>query len=436
MKPVISSTVLGFAITLAGFAGLLDGCQSTVEAQRPVRHETIRSDLPPGLAADYYRMSNRSLANHVQPVQLVTPQGCTIELAGNGTYGSATETKVTVGMMIGPVYRFRISSLPLPGHETDALYPSVEVINRLFPPKGLETEFPIQVALSRDDILQAIEGRMVTKVIYLEDPDGSMPHRHQQDRQPSFDVGGGEDPLRAAEQLGRPMAILRLGSRIPMPNDPTERFDFGSPPPNVLPNPQQGVVFDEDYLQQIRQQPAYDLIGQTDGMSDKEVPILTVQSPIQKIESREAKNTMPDLGRLEVPKRPSNVPAVKFEPVYQSQSRPVEQPEVVRESMGQLQTGQQVPLIRRSTSQSLAHPKMDQVAMAARAQYEAAVAEAALEERVKQVSMQQPVSIEPPAPVIQSDGPTGQRQSVDQEATKQLGPTNLTPRRPDQLNRF
>jgi hypothetical protein len=47
--------------------------------------------------------------------------------------------------------------------------------------------------------------------------------------QPWFDVGGGRDPLAVADGLGRPVAILRMGGRVPdQGNDPG--FFFGSPP--------------------------------------------------------------------------------------------------------------------------------------------------------------------------------------------------------------
>ena len=41
-----------------------------------------------------------------------------------------------------------------------------------------------------------------------------------------FDVRFNEDPLRVADQLGRPMAILRLGSKQPRMDRQTGRFMF------------------------------------------------------------------------------------------------------------------------------------------------------------------------------------------------------------------
>lgn len=208
-------------------------------AQRPIRHELIRGDMPPGLAADYYRMSNPALAHYVQPVRVVGPPGSRIEIAAQGGFRSTNASKVTVGMQIGPVYRLKVTNIPeSPGKE---LYPSIEILNRLYPPEGLENDFPIQVVLGKDDLKQALAGNLVTKVIYLENPDTALPHRHREDQQPFIDVGGGEDPLRASEKLGRPMAILRVGSRVPMPSDRMAQFGFHAPTPRILPEPQKNM---------------------------------------------------------------------------------------------------------------------------------------------------------------------------------------------------
>ena len=130
MKRTATQIALGLALTLTGMFS------APASAQRPIRHELIRGDMPPGMAAAYSRMNNRSLVNHAQPVQFAVPDGTIIELGGNGGFSSATESKVTVAMSVGPVYRFRISNLPVVNGESLQLYPSVEVINRLHRPQS------------------------------------------------------------------------------------------------------------------------------------------------------------------------------------------------------------------------------------------------------------------------------------------------------------
>jgi hypothetical protein len=83
----------------------------------------------------------------------------------------------------------------------------------------LENEFPIPVVITESDVRHAMEGRLVTKVIYLEDSETALPRGGKKEDQPWFDVSASQDPVRAAEGLGRPMAILRIGSRVPTPEE-------------------------------------------------------------------------------------------------------------------------------------------------------------------------------------------------------------------------
>lgn len=205
-------------------------------AQQPMQGASLRRGLPPGVAANLYRSSRPSLASKVQPVRVISPTGSKLDVAYHDGFSETGASQVSVGMMIGPVYRFKISNIPQ--HPDKELYPSIEILDALCPPEGMENDFPIQVVIEQDDLQQALAGRLVTKVVYLEDPETAMPHRHRAGTQPFFDVGRGGDPLRAAAQLGRPMAILRIGSRIPMPSDLADQFNFSAPPATLLPDPQ------------------------------------------------------------------------------------------------------------------------------------------------------------------------------------------------------
>lgn len=208
------------------------------QALQPVRHNLIRGDMPPGMAAQFYQVSDPALRGHVQPVQLVAPTDTTIEIGDAASnFGQARTSQMSIGMAVGYVYRFKLSNLPVLNAVGESLYPSIEVFGKLSPPAGLEKDFPIQVVVTPDDIELALTGRMVTRVIYLEDPRGDLPHLHTTTDQPSIDVPRGQDPLRAAEQMGRPMAILRMGSRVPMENEIAEWFTFGIAAPTVLPDP-------------------------------------------------------------------------------------------------------------------------------------------------------------------------------------------------------
>jgi hypothetical protein len=133
------------------------------------------------------------------------------------------------------VYRFRVDFVDFETPRT--VYPSVEILDRLYTPKGLENQFPVPVVITEDDLAQASGGKMVTKVIYLERSESTVPRRPVETEQPWFDVKGGQDPLHVATSLGRPLAILRIGSRVPTAGELAGPSAFDSSRPVVLPDP-------------------------------------------------------------------------------------------------------------------------------------------------------------------------------------------------------
>jgi hypothetical protein len=125
------------------------------------------------------------------------------------------------------VYRLKLASLPeFPGVE---LYPTVELIDRLHPPCGREAEFPVPIAFTEQELRSAIQGRLVTKVVYLEQPDRAIPERGSNASRTRI-ARPRENALAAADEAGRPMAIVRLGGRLPDPRAPEpEFFGHGGP---------------------------------------------------------------------------------------------------------------------------------------------------------------------------------------------------------------
>ena len=204
-----------------------------------IKHNQVRGDMPPGVSADMSRMGNPELDYHIQPVQVIAPDGSQIEVGVDEGYVSFNSSRVSLGMFVGPVYRLKVTNINQ--HWGKSLYPSLELLDKLNPPKDLENDFPIQVVITQDDLEQAFKGNLVTKVIYLEDPHNALPQKHLVDKQPQVDVGRREDPMSVARTLGKPMAILRIGSRIPMANDRAD-FNFRSPEPQFLPDPQGNAV--------------------------------------------------------------------------------------------------------------------------------------------------------------------------------------------------
>jgi hypothetical protein len=130
--------------------------------------------------------------------------------------------------LIGQVYRLRVTNIPL---ETGVeVYPTIELIDRVNPPAGMERRFAIPIDLDLDDLREAAAGKFVTRIVYVEDPNSALPTAQEKDRIQWFDVGPGQDPLAVADQMGRPVAIIRLGSRLPT-GDPQadQNFCYGYP---------------------------------------------------------------------------------------------------------------------------------------------------------------------------------------------------------------
>ena len=213
------------------FAGTSQLAVATAQTGMTARHPLMSAGMPPGQVATAHVASDihhgATLINHIQPVRIVLPDEARASMPVGHGY-SESETDLQMGLMVGPVYRFRITGVPLA--EGAELYPTLEIIDRTYPPPGMALQYPIRIDIDREDLDAALNGQMVTRVVYLEDTEtaSTLP----QDDSPSrpMESGMGEDPLDLADALGRPVAILRIGSVLP-PSNPEllHRFHFGFP---------------------------------------------------------------------------------------------------------------------------------------------------------------------------------------------------------------
>jgi hypothetical protein len=136
--------------------------------------------------------------------------------------------RLLVGFQVGVLYRLQVTHIPeRPGLE---VFPTVEIIDRLYPPLGQALRFPIPIELTLEELELAAEGHFVTRVIYLEDPLAALPLADLPKHQRWIEARLGEDPLVMADHLGRPVAILRLGGRLPDKGQPDDVFLVGTPP--------------------------------------------------------------------------------------------------------------------------------------------------------------------------------------------------------------
>lgn len=204
----LASRVL-FCLSL--LAGLLTN--SLASGQSSITSRFANSNDVPGNVAFTSLLANPQWVGRVQPVKLLLPEK-TIVSTWQGGWVDCEYADPTVATSIGPVYQVRIKG-EFRTRNFD-LFPSLELVSCLNPPAELQLRFPVLVAISEDDIEQALAGRLVTKVIYVENPETALPYRQLcNGHQAFFDVTDLEDPIKTASRLGRPIAILRLGTRQP-----------------------------------------------------------------------------------------------------------------------------------------------------------------------------------------------------------------------------
>lgn len=146
--------------------------------------------------------------------KFLLPQGVRVTAFPGSELSTMFEGPIVVGMRPGYVFRFELSNLPYnPGK---SLYPEVELHGVLVPRPGMKyMDYPIPLFFTQEDIDRVLRGGLVTKVIYLEDPEKALPAATQANFPiETLDVST-EEAKRFATGNGRLMAIVRLGDRKP-----------------------------------------------------------------------------------------------------------------------------------------------------------------------------------------------------------------------------
>jgi hypothetical protein len=208
-------------------AVLLLGSTCLAQPYQHPRHFMDNADAPPGWIGQMQLQRGGPRPGYFQPVKVMGPKGSAIALAEEGGFPVTTKNVALAGMLIGQVYRLKVTGIEF--HQDEAVYPSVEVIDRLYPPPGQAPRFPIPIELTFEELEMALEGKYVTRIIYIEEPKTALPRR-EEPSQRYFEVAPGDDPLHEADRLGRPVAILRMGSRTAAPEVVDGKFVYLNPP--------------------------------------------------------------------------------------------------------------------------------------------------------------------------------------------------------------
>ncbi len=196
-------------------------------------HYPLSQRTPPGISGYWAGATGRADSPRPQPIRVVLPSKGTVTIYGNPTVRPLSQS-APAGFAVGVGYTYRLQISGMPEFPRARLFPSIEIIDRLHPPKGLANQFPIPIEFSREDIELALEGRFVTKVVYLEQPQLASPLTSPI---PVQTVSPDRNAVAEADRRGRPVAIVRLGGRRLHPDRLTiGNFGRGGPM-TLIPKP-------------------------------------------------------------------------------------------------------------------------------------------------------------------------------------------------------
>lgn len=220
--------LVGMLMSVSFACGLVSNSAGVAQAQGLSGTEPyplLDHRVSPGTWGQWVRTAGRVNGFEFQPVRVDLPS------KGRVTWflGSRDEAKESaqVRLAVSQSYRLRLSDMPeFPGIE---IFPSIELIDRLHPPSGQSDTFPLPIAFNYEEIEAAVGGRLVTKVIYLEQPQLALPFELTSDTSVRT-VNARLNLIEEADKAGRPIALIRLGGRLPTPHETHGPF-FGSGAP-------------------------------------------------------------------------------------------------------------------------------------------------------------------------------------------------------------
>ncbi|HBE71003.1 MAG TPA: hypothetical protein DDW52_22890 [Planctomycetaceae bacterium] len=262
---------IGLLLLAAGVCSDVALAQGPSQLPRNVNY-LLSADQPPGYVASAQVARQIPGVGTYQAVAISGPPGLKVALARDGMLLENLEAPVTTGMLVGATYRFRVANIPYrPGAE---LYPTIEIIGKVHTPTGREHRFPIPVVLTNEDIELALGGALVTRVIYVEDGEIATPMAVPAGEQLLHDVAPEDNALQTADQYGKPVAILRIGSILPSSNlADMPRFLMGSPPwiPLITAPDREQLIRDGQWPNTPPVVPANEVFSQPHGLSTQRI---------------------------------------------------------------------------------------------------------------------------------------------------------------------
>ncbi len=162
-------------------------------------------------------------------VRFTGPAGMRTTFYQGTPEGRAYNAPVVVGVRPGYLYRIKCSGFA--DRPDLAIYPTLEVRGSLSLTARINpASFPAPVVLTDADLRSALSGSLVTKVVYLENPEKAAPDAAPPGQTKETDLPPDHDLLNEARDVGRPMLVVRLGGRIPPPAE----LVYGTVPGTIL----------------------------------------------------------------------------------------------------------------------------------------------------------------------------------------------------------
>ena len=161
--------------------------------------------------------------------KVIVPDGVRITAFPGTVNAKSFSTSALFAFRPGYVYRLELSNIS--GKAENALFPEIEVRGTLALRASMSLmESYAAINFSQRDLDRAAAGTLITKVIYLEDPEKAVPAATTQDKLLEIPEDTEEDAIKAALDNGRLVMIVRLGNRRPT----NDELTHGAIPGTVL----------------------------------------------------------------------------------------------------------------------------------------------------------------------------------------------------------
>jgi hypothetical protein len=212
LSPVRTQRLLMLVLVLASSLLLADRANAQVVPPYG-QFQPLNQNLTPGTAGQWAALAGKGRGNWSQPLKITLDGGGDVTVYHSRPVQQTThKSPAQIGVRVGHLYRLKVSNMPdLPGVE---IYPTIEIIDRLHPPVGKKHDFPIPVYIDRDDIESAITGNLVTRVVYIEQPQLAAPFALDSSTRVRTLLPA-QNVLAQADRYGRPAVIVRVGGRLP-----------------------------------------------------------------------------------------------------------------------------------------------------------------------------------------------------------------------------